>query len=99
LSRLKFSYRWREKQAYNRKRTLVWYGKTYDERVEVRVEVYPCGETVVRIKDGRQLHPNRASHLYKSEARAAMAVKTTVEWLGYTIKKSGYPATHRHLPV
>lgn len=73
-------------KAYSRERTLVWYGKTADERVEVRAEVYPGGETVVRVtKDGRQLHPNRASHLYKSEARAAMAVKATVEWLGYTI--------------
>ena len=73
-------------KAYNRECTLVWYGKTADERVEVRAEVYPGGETVVRItKDGRQLHPNRPSHLYKSEARAFMAVKATVEWLGYTI--------------
>jgi hypothetical protein len=73
-------------KAYSRERTLVWYGKTDDEKVEVRAEVYPGGETVVCItKDGRQFHPNRPSHLYKSEARAFMAVKATVEWLGYTI--------------
>ena len=73
-------------KVYSRERTLVWYGKAADERVIVQAEVYPGGETVVRIsKDGRQLHTNRTSHLYKSEARAAMAVKATVEWLGYTI--------------
>ncbi len=72
-------------KAYTRQVQVAFYGEM-QETVEVRAEIWADGLTVVRVtKNGRQLHPNRGSHLYKSEGVAYAAVKATVEWLGYTI--------------
>jgi len=71
--------------AYSREISLLWTGMV-TERVEVLVDVHPAGETVVRInKDGRQVHPIRALHRYKSEGVAFASVKATMEWKGYTL--------------
>lgn len=73
------------RKVYTHTVQVAFYG-AMDEKVEVRAEVMPNGRTVVQVmKDGRQLHPSRGSHLYKSEGVAFAALKATVEYLGFSI--------------
>ena len=72
-------------KVYTREMHVAFYGAT-TEVVGVSAEVRADGRTVIQImKDGRQLHPSRGSHLYKSEGVAFAAVRATLEWMGYTI--------------